>query len=132
MNAIDNPQGDNLTIMVLDDEVTIRNLVAKELEKAGYTVVSFPNKSDGLQWIQKSHVDLVISDINSPRMDGFTFIKLLRANPNTNMIPCIIVTGLAEFKFAIDALSLGVSDYLTKPFEIDELMQAVHRALGQI
>jgi DNA-binding NtrC family response regulator len=119
------------TILVLDDEATLRRIMADEFEKAGYSVVHFPDKEDGLKWIHHHDVDLVVSDIKSPRMDGFAFLKLLRSDPSTSGIPCIFVTGMADLKIAIEAVSLGVSDYLVKPVDLTDLMRAVRKALGQ-
>lgn len=131
MNELVRAEKKEHTILVLDDEDTIRHVVAETLKKAGYDVVHFRDKEDGLDWIRSHSVSLVISDIKSPRMDGLTFLRRLKANQSTNRIPVVFVTGVADFTIACEALKLGASDYLTKPSELTQLMHVVRRVLHQ-
>ena len=119
---------DNLsqyTLVVIDDEEGIRNLLQKGLAQLGYKVISIENAEDFLYMIKENEtkVDLIITDIKLRKMDG---IELLR---NINMldepIPVLIITGQGGIEDAIKALRYGASDYVRKPFDIKELASIV-------
>jgi CheY-like chemotaxis protein len=119
----------NRVILLLDDDDTLRHIIRDELQKFGCVVIDFADKEDGLDWIQDHHVDLVLSDINSPGMDGISFLNRLRGDFSTARVPLVFVTGMAGPEIAQMTLALGAQDYLTKPFDVEQLSRCVRKVL---
>jgi two-component system NtrC family response regulator len=108
-------------IAIVEDDINMR----KSLELAlsdDYEIVAFRNAIDALKKLDDSF-DLVITDITMPRMDGIEFVKELNGK-----FEVIMMTGNATLNKAIDSIRLGVKDFLTKPFEIEELIEAIERS----
>jgi DNA-binding response OmpR family regulator len=113
-------------ILVLDDEMSICLLLENFLSK-NYEVVSMNNGLDALLWLDDNIPDLIISDIQMEKMDGYEFLTKLRQRGFTNT-PCIMLSGKSESKERIKCYKLGAQDYLTKPFnpeELDELVKKI-------
>lgn len=113
------------TVVVIDDEMGIRYLLQKRLSKLGYNVISLENAEDILFLLKDGNtkVDLIITDIKLRKMDG---IELLRhINMLDEPIPVLIITGQGTIEDAIRALRYGASDYIRKPFDINELASTV-------
>ena len=116
------------TILVVDDERTLREIVSRALSKLGYRCLAAENGEQALDVASRTPPDLVVTDLKMPKMDGLAFIGKLRARSPD--IPIIIMTGYADLDSARKALTLRVSDYLVKPFEsLAEVQAAVARAL---
>jgi DNA-binding NtrC family response regulator len=116
-------------ILVVEDDDAMRELLAEELGDAGYAVRSAPSASLGLDLSRIEPFDVVITDLRMPEMDGFDLIrgvKALAAPPHV-----IMVTAFGSIETAIRAVKLGAYDYITKPFEIEELLLAVDKALAE-
>jgi two-component system NtrC family response regulator len=110
-----------MKIAIVEDDINMR----KSLELAlsdDYEIVAFRNAIDALKKLDDSY-DLVITDITMPRMDGIEFVKALNGK-----FEVIMMTGNATLNKAIDSIRLGVKDFLTKPFEIEELIEAIERS----
>ena len=107
-------------ILVIDDEENIRNLIKLRLEKEGYEVFLAKNGEDALDSVYKNYFDLCIVDVMMPKIDGFEFVKRIRAD-NFNM-PIIMVTARTQLTDKKTGFSLGIDDYMTKPIEFDELI----------
>lgn len=106
-------------ICVVDDEDIIRISLADDLKDIGHKVSEFSDPVDALQFVKENYVDIVITDIRMPKMDG---IKLLSEIKKINTeIYVIVMTAYGSVKSAVEAMKLGAYDYLLKPFEIDEL-----------
>jgi DNA-binding NtrC family response regulator len=120
---------DNKTILVLDDEESLLAYLIDELRKAGYTAYGIESKRLALHWIQEHRPALVISDINSPDMNGLEFIKALKTHPDLAQTPVIVVSGNINLETAILLKKLGAFDVFTKPFEIKDLFRAIENAL---
>ena len=118
-------------IIVLDDEETLRIVCAKELRRQGYDAFPECSKAKGYDWSVVNKPDLMISDIKSPEMDGFELIKWIKASPYTTHIPFVFVTGYADLKNAIEAKKLGAADFISKPYDLPDLLQAIERILVQ-
>src|SRR5688572_2301839 len=117
-------------VLVVDDEASIRDLLAKTLALAEYDVDTAPDGSAALDRLRESHgaYDLVIADLRMPGMDGLTLIREVKQiNPN---LPIIIITGFSTESSAIEAVNLGVAGYLTKPFRVPQVLAAAAKALG--
>jgi putative nucleotidyltransferase with HDIG domain len=115
------------TILVVDDEEAIREVVSTLLEAQGYKCVSVSNGRLAQEALQKYPVDLVLSDMVMPEMDGLSLVEWLRkAEPE---IPVIMVTAMHDLSTALEAIRRGAYDYILKPFEKDQLYLSVRRAL---
>lgn len=117
-------------VLVADDEANIRELLSKTLALAAYRVVTAPDGQAALDRIRVSPADfdLVIADLRMPGMDGLTLIREVRRIRAD--LPVIIITGFSTESSAIEAINLGVSGYLTKPFHIPQVLAAAAKALG--
>ncbi len=115
------------TILVIDDEQGMRDFLAIMLKKQGHDVVAAGNGADALKAVNAEIFDLVISDIRMPGLDGMQALKAIKgASPDTAVI---MMTAYATAETAVEAMKLGASDYLIKPFKLDELKLVVDNAL---
>src|SRR5687768_9116733 len=115
-------------VLVVDDEASIRDLLAKTLALAEYDVDTASDASTALSRVRAAEYDLLIADLRMPGMDGLTLIrqvKRIRAE-----LPVIIITGFSTESSAIEAVNLGVAGYLRKPFRVPEVLAAAAKALG--
>ena len=118
-------------ILVLDDEVSICLLLENFLSK-NYEVFSVNNGLDALLWLDNNIPDLIVSDIQMPNMNGYEFLRELRKRGFTKHTPCIMLSGKSESKQRIKCYKLGAQDYLTKPFNPEELDEVVKKNLYPI
>jgi excisionase family DNA binding protein len=116
-------------VLVVDDEASIRDLLAKTLALAEYDVDLAPDGRSALERLRIIPYDLLITDLKMPGVDGLTVIReARRLKPD---IPVIIITGFSTEASAIEAINLGVSGYLTKPFRVPRVLAAAAKALGE-
>ncbi|MBU1690251.1 MAG: Hpt domain-containing protein [Gammaproteobacteria bacterium] len=113
------------TIMVVDDSLTVRKITSRLLSKEGYQVVTAKDGVDALQHLQEILPDVMLVDIEMPRMDGFELTKNVRSDPKTAHIPIIMITSRTAEKHRNYAMELGVNAYLGKPFQEDELLDHI-------
>jgi two-component system, OmpR family, alkaline phosphatase synthesis response regulator PhoP len=106
----------NKTILVVEDDPNILNLVRLYLEKEGYVVVGAATGLEALSKVKEEHPHLVILDLMLPELDGLEVCKRIRANPETSLVPIIMLTAKAEEADTVIGLELGADDYITKPF----------------
>ena len=104
------------TILVVDDAQTIRHLTRFALSKGGYNVIEAEDGVQGLKMLEKSSVDLIISDLNMPNMNGFDLLKSIRADPSLKHLPVLMVTAEARKEDIVLAAQSGASGYIVKPF----------------
>jgi two-component system alkaline phosphatase synthesis response regulator PhoP/two-component system response regulator VicR len=114
-------------ILVVDDERHIVRLIQVNLERAGYKVLSAYDGPEALKKIDSEKPDMIVLDVMMPRMDGFEVLKRLKAKPETNELPVIMLTAKAQDADVFRGWSSGVSAYLTKPFNPIELITFVRR-----
>ena len=119
----------NQQIYVVDDEPDILELVALNLERAGYRVQCFENSGQFLKMIGSQKPDLVILDLMLPDADGFDICKYLKSDVSTRFIPIIMLTAKGDEIDRVLGLELGADDYVTKPFSIKELVARVKAVL---
>ena len=116
-------------VLVVDDEAAIRDLLAKTLALSEYDVDLAPDGRAALERLRIIPYDLLITDLKMPGVDGLTVIReARRLKPD---IPVIIITGFSSEASAIEAVNLGVSGYLTKPFRVPRVLAAAAKALGE-
>jgi two-component system NtrC family response regulator len=110
-----------LKVAIVEDDINMRKSLSLALKSEGYSVVEYRNAIDALKKLDDS-IDVIVSDITMPKMDGIEFVKNLNGKYDV-----ILITGNATLNKAIEALRLGVKDFLTKPFEIEDLIKAIER-----
>lgn len=110
------------TIMVVDDSLTVRKITSRLLAKEGYQVVTAKDGVDAMQHLQEFLPDVMLVDIEMPRMDGFELTRNVRSDPQTAHIPIIMITSRTAEKHRNYAKELGVNAYLGKPFQEDDLL----------
>ncbi|MCA9671145.1 MAG: sigma-54-dependent Fis family transcriptional regulator [Myxococcales bacterium] len=115
------------TVLVVEDDAAMRELVVESLADEGYEVLSAGGGREGVKKVRQHHVDLVVTDLRMPDMEGLDMVRELRTLEGTPAV--ITVTAFGSVDTAIKAMKLGAFDYITKPFEIDQLLIAVDRAL---
>ncbi|HLP61572.1 MAG TPA: sigma-54 dependent transcriptional regulator [Candidatus Deferrimicrobium sp.] len=116
-----------LKILVIDDDPSIRNMLAIVLKKAGYDVTCTESGKTSLEKLKKESFDLIISDIKMPDINGIDLLKKIKSI--TPEIPVIMITAYASANDAVEAMKLGAEDYVTKPFNLDELKIIIDRAI---
>jgi excisionase family DNA binding protein len=116
-------------VLVVDDEASIRDLLAKTLALAEYDVDVAPDGRSALERMRMNPYDLLIADLKMPGMDGLTVIR--EAKRYKADLPVIIITGFSTEASAIEAVNLGVAGYLTKPFRVPQVLAAAAKALGE-
>ncbi|MBW8896114.1 MAG: response regulator [Acidobacteria bacterium] len=116
-------------VLVVDDEATIRDLLSKTLALAEYDVDLAPDGRSALERLRMIPYDLLITDLKMPSVDGLAVIREARRLKAD--IPVIIITGFSTEASAIEAVNLGVSGYLTKPFRVPRVLAVAAKALGE-
>jgi len=118
-------------IMVVDDEISICLLLESFLSK-DYDVVTFQDGQAALIWLEENLPDLIISDIQMPNVDGYEFLIKVRERGFTKHTPVVMLSAKSESKERIKCYQLGGQDYLTKPFNPEELEELVKKNLFPI
>ncbi|MFP3982366.1 MAG: sigma-54-dependent transcriptional regulator [Desulfurivibrionaceae bacterium] len=115
------------TILIVDDELSMREFLKIFLEKEGYSVQTAADGNSALKIIKRENVDLVVSDI---KMEGMGGLDLLSSVKEISSLPFILITAFASPEDAVSAMKYGAFDYLTKPFQIEELIAVIRSALA--
>ena len=115
------------TILTVDDSRTMRDMLMLALKDAGYRVVQAEDGVHGLEVLQSERPDIVITDINMPRMDGFGFIEGMRADPNHKATPVLVLTTESDAAKKQRAREAGATGWIVKPFDQAKLVDAVRR-----
>src|SRR6476659_8897502 len=118
-------------ILIIEDNEDIRDSTAEILDLAGYQVLVASNGKFGVEIAQKEIPSLIICDIMMPELDGYGVLYLLEKNPDTAVIPFIFLTAKAERADMRKGMEMGADDYLTKPFDDIELLNAVESRLNK-
>lgn len=117
------------TVLVVDDDMDLREYLVEELSMEVHEVHSAPNGRKALDFIMQHHVDVVVSDVMMPLMDGFELCSKIKADVELKKIPVILLTARAESKSREQGLSIGANDYISKPFAKDDLVGAISKLL---
>ncbi|MEM9215040.1 MAG: EAL domain-containing response regulator [Cyanobacteria bacterium P01_F01_bin.150] len=121
----------NKNILVIEDEIHIRELIVELLEDADFQVISAGNGNVGLSLAEEQVPDLVICDIMMPGLDGYEVLRRMRQNLRTAAIPLIFLTAKTERLDFRKGMVLGADDYITKPFTCDELLDSINTRLAK-
>jgi DNA-binding NtrC family response regulator len=113
-------------LLIAEDEANLRLVLQKELQRLGYRVQAAPDGEAALRKLEESNVDVLLCDINMPRMDGMELLRRIHERPNPPEV--IMLTGQGTIETAVEAMRIGAYDYLTKPYSINELDVRVRQA----
>ena len=113
-------------LLIAEDEANLRLVLQKELQRLGYRVQAAPDGEAALRKLEESNVDVLLCDINMPRMDGMELLRRVHERPNPPEV--IMLTGQGTIETAVEAMRIGAYDYLTKPYSINELDVRVRQA----
>ena len=118
------------TILVVEDDIVMREFISVSLVAKGYLAATASGGEDALRQLRSTPVDLVITDIRMPGMDGFSFARALRREPTLGEPDIIFVSSLDERDYYRRAMHVGAADFLTKPFKPQDIADAVERCLA--
>ena len=121
--------GDGKHVLVLEDEPAVQILLKKQLASHGFTVTVAGDGLDGLMKLESLKPDLIICDVMMPNLDGMGFVKAIKGHNQTQKIPVIFLTAKTDPRSMIDGINVGARFYVTKPFQIDDLLAKVQKAL---
>jgi len=119
--------GEQIRILVVDDEETVRNLLRRTLEDIGYNVLAVSNGEEALVRMEQQEFEVVLLDIKMPGMSGIEVLAKITTDwPDT----CVIMaTAVSDVQTAVESMKMGAYDYITKPFNRDDLVHKVQRAI---
>ena len=117
------------TILIVENEVSNRLLIERVLSTRGYRCLSASNGREALALLDREHVDLILTDLSMPVLDGYRTTQLIRARPGLADVPIVAVTAYALSDEGEAARQIGCTEYLTKPFKPRQLLEVVERLL---
>ena len=127
----DQPQTSELTmtkrILTIDDSKTIRDMLMLTLSDAGFEVLQAVDGQDGVDMLESERVDVIITDINMPRMNGYEVIRHLRSDPDHKSTPILVLTTESDTEKKGLARDAGATGWMVKPFDPDQLVATVNR-----
>jgi two-component system chemotaxis response regulator CheY len=115
------------TILTVDDSMSVRKFIALSLKSGGYRVISAVDGMDALEILSKEKVDLVITDLNMPNVDGFELVRAIRQNTSFSDLPIIILSSLADAKYIERGMQAGANSYIVKPFNMKKIQYEVSK-----
>ncbi|MBL8523529.1 MAG: response regulator [Betaproteobacteria bacterium] len=119
-------------VMVVDDSLTVRKITSRMLTREGFEVATAKDGVDGLQQLQDIEPDIILLDIEMPRMDGFEFARNVRLDPKTKGIPIIMITSRTADKHRNHAIELGVNEYMGKPYQEEQLLVLIRQYTAHV
>jgi two-component system chemotaxis response regulator CheY len=117
------------TGLIVDDSTSLRQMVAYTLSQAGFSVLEAGNGEEGLKVLDGKRVDLIITDLNMPVMDGITFIRALRGRTATRFTPVLMLTTESQATKKAEGKSAGATGWIVKPFHPDRLLEIIRKVL---
>ena len=117
------------SILVVDDEDALRTVLSSELMNEGYEVSTAADGDEAVGELGKAEFDLVLLDIKMPRMNGFEVLKHIKQNHEQTKV--VMLTGFADLKNAIESKKLGADDFVSKPYDLVDLLTTIERVLSE-
>ncbi|MCJ8308580.1 MAG: response regulator [Hyphomicrobiales bacterium] len=117
------------TVLAIDDSKTMRQMLQMCLSGAGFEVITAEDGADGVQKLQQSDPDVIITDINMPVMDGFEFIETVRGGNIATRLPILVLTTESDEEKKARARAAGATGWIVKPFDPEKLIGAVNRVM---
>ncbi len=130
-NAAPTPVDDRPLALVVDDSITVRRVTERVLQRSGMRVVTAKDGLDAISVLQNHKPDIILLDIEMPRMDGYEFASHVRSDDRVSDVPIIMITSRVGDKHRARAIELGVNDYLGKPYQDAQLLDAIQRLLEE-
>jgi len=121
-----------MKILVVDDDKTTRKMISLILKSKGYEVETAENGLEALQKLGLEKINLILTDMNMPYMDGIEFTKQVRANPDFSNIPIVMITTEADEDEKKRAFEAGVDDYLVKPTNAEQITESMKKIVKKI
>lgn len=118
-----------MKVLVVDDDKTTRKMISLILNSKGYEVVTAENGIEALQKLGIEDINLILTDMNMPYMDGIELVKQIRSSQERSNIPIVMITTEADEEEKIKAFEAGVDDYLVKPTTSEEISQSIKKIL---
>jgi two-component system chemotaxis response regulator CheY len=118
------------TILAVDDSASMRQMVGVTLRAAGYEVIEAADGDEALDYAREHRVDLVLTDVNMPRMDGLRLVSELRALPNYHLTPLLLLTTESSPERKAAGKRAGATGWMVKPFDPEQLLATLARVLG--
>ena len=116
-------------VLIVDDSLTVRKITSRLLAREGFDVLTAKDGIDALQVLSEQTPDVILLDIEMPRMDGFEFTRTIKADPKNSHIPIIMITSRTAEKHRNLAKELGVDLYLGKPYQEEDLLKSLREML---
>jgi chemosensory pili system protein ChpA (sensor histidine kinase/response regulator) len=120
------------TIMVVDDSVTVRKVTSRFLTREGFIVETARDGAEALRMVHDHAPDLMLVDVEMPRMDGFELLGTLRSSEKFENLPIVLITSRTGEKHKQRGLSLGANNYFGKPYREDQLLEEIKRLLKEV
>ncbi|MDD3804544.1 MAG: response regulator [bacterium] len=118
------------TLLIVDDDIFLVDIMAFTLKQSGFEIIKAHNGQEAIDIISKEHIDLVLTDIMMPVMDGFELAANLRKNDSTKSIPIIFLTAKSNVEDKNKGFNIGINDYVVKPFNLKDLVSRINKALA--
>jgi len=125
------PVDDRPLAMIVDDSITVRRVMERFLERVGLRVVTAKDGIDGINVLQEARPDIILLDIEMPNMDGYEFATHVRNDERVSDVPIIMITSRVGDKHRARAIEIGVNDYLGKPYQDAQLLEAIRFLLDE-
>ena len=117
--------------MVVDDSITVRRVMERFLERSGMRVVTAKDGLDAISALRDNRPDIILLDIEMPRMDGYEFATHVRNDQRISDVPIVMITSRVGDKHRARAIEIGVNDYLGKPYQESVLLESIARLLDE-
>ena len=117
---------ESTTVMVVDDSMTVRNVMGRDLQNNGYEVILAKDGVDAIEQLRHTVPDVLLVDLEMPRMDGFELTGRVRSDERLKDVPILIITSRSGARHRDQAMSLGASGYMSKPYRLDELVSSIN------
>lgn len=119
----------NKRIMTVDDSASMRQMVGFTLKQHGYDIIEAVNGTEALKKLEKESIDMLITDINMPELDGISLVRRVRDNPSYKFIPIIILTTEFQAEKKQEGKAAGATGWIVKPFRPDQLVAVVRKVM---
>ena len=117
-------------LLLIDDSPTMRKMIKLALKSLNLTIFESNNGIEGIEILNKEKIDIAMTDLNMPEMNGFDFLRYMRQNENYSNTPVIIVSTENKSEILEEAKKLGIAEYLKKPFNMKELQELISKLLN--
>jgi len=121
--------GNSARVLVVEDDAGTQTLLRKQLSAKGFEVTVATNGLEGLMQLEQSKPDVIVCDMNMPELDGVGFVRAIKARNDTRKIPVIFLTASHDPRHMVDGINVGARFYLTKPYDLNELIWKINRVL---